>query len=142
MRLSSVAPSRDPILGSDVGLGNLGGLNEATFWQQLRATVIRNLLRKKRNLRQTSREIIPPLYFLALIVVMKLVIPSPTYPAVTRPEGTSSLIQTPLPLNKLTYINNIIGIVPRHPHVMDLMAKVLNSTLLKVNNFKRIKDLL
>ena len=43
-------PSMDPIVDSEHGLDM-----EASFWQQLKATVVRNILRKKRNKRQAFR---------------------------------------------------------------------------------------
>eukprot|EP00093_Oithona_nana_P001014 01014.XXX_2607_2934_1 [CDS] Oithona nana genome sequencing. len=77
---STVGPSQDPIvdLNDDVP-------SSASFWQQLKATVIRNYYRKLRNKRQAFRETFTPCYYLILVIVMKLAIPSPTYPAVTEP---------------------------------------------------------
>ena len=43
-------PSMDPIVDSEHGLDM-----DASFWQQLKATVVRNILRKKRNKRQAFR---------------------------------------------------------------------------------------
>jgi len=96
MKTSSVGPSRDPIIvQSDVDAYETMQ-EDASFWQQLKATIVRNLLRKKRNKRQVFRETFTPVYYLALIILMKYVIPTPTYPAISTPQGSSSLLTFPI----------------------------------------------
>ena len=54
MRMSSIGPSREPIIvQSEVEPATLH--QDASFWQQLKATIVRNLLRKKRNKKQVVR---------------------------------------------------------------------------------------
>ena len=67
MNTSSVGPSRDPIIAqSEVdALENVQ--EDASFWQQLKATIVRNLLRKKRNKKQVFRVSLTIFYFLMLL---------------------------------------------------------------------------
>ena len=70
MNTSSVGPSRDPIIAqSEVdALENVQ--EDASFWQQLKATIVRNLLRKKRNKRQVFRvSFMQLIYFVLLVFV-------------------------------------------------------------------------
>ena len=61
----------------------------AGFWPQLRATIVRNVLRKKGNKKHTLREILGPLYFMAIIIILKMTLPSPYSPPVlTTPPTT------------------------------------------------------
>ena len=54
MRMSSIGPSREPIIvQNEVEPSTLH--QDASFWQQLKATIVRNLLRKKRNKKQVVR---------------------------------------------------------------------------------------
>lgn len=59
------------------------------FWSQLRAMLIRNVLLKKRDKRKTIAEVFLPLYILGILIVVKVLIPNPNYPAMTtqRQEG-------------------------------------------------------
>merc|ERR1711997_695867 len=93
MKTSSVGPSRDPIIGQSEFDAPMQ--EDASFWQQLKATIVRNLLRKKRNKKQVIRETFTPVYYLVLIIVMKMVIPNPTFPAIISPQGSSSLLKFP-----------------------------------------------
>ena len=103
-----------------------GSTSEASFWQQLKATTIRNLLRKKRNKRQAFRETFTPCYYLVLIVVMKYAIPNPTFPAISQPLGSSSLFEFPAGKNQT------IGVVPDDQVTRNFMNKTLSSKFLAV----------
>ena len=54
------------------------------------------------------QETFTPVYYLVLIIVMKMVIPNPTYPAITTPQGSSSVMNFP----KLSSNSTQIGIAP------------------------------
>ena len=82
----------------------------SSFWVQFRATLIRNLIRKKRNVSFTLRvslehclslsdnyvrghfrllifqEILSPVYFLVIILILFLALPVPFYPEVNEPQ--------------------------------------------------------
>ena len=61
----------------------------AGFWPQLKATIVRNILRKKGNKKHTLREILGPLYFMAIIIILKLTLPSPYHPPVLTTAPTT-----------------------------------------------------
>ncbi|XP_046604475.1 cholesterol transporter ABCA5-like isoform X2 [Neodiprion virginianus] len=56
------------------------------YMSQLRAMLVRNLLLKKRDKRKTTAEIILPLYTLGILIIVKVLIPNPNYPAMTTPR--------------------------------------------------------
>ena len=52
MDMDEIQLSRDPDLG---GSSEIGKDEDATYWQQLKATIVRNWLRKWRNRKQAFR---------------------------------------------------------------------------------------
>ncbi|XP_065570568.1 ABC-type organic anion transporter ABCA8-like [Artemia franciscana] len=62
-------------------------IHDPSFWCQLKATIRRNILLKIRDKRKTIAEFLLPIYFLAILIIVKLAIPNPTYPEVTEERG-------------------------------------------------------
>ncbi|XP_058458945.1 cholesterol transporter ABCA5-like [Malaya genurostris] len=68
-------------------------LNNSSFYQQLRATLVRNFKLKIRDSRKTIAEVFLPLYTLGTLIVLKILIPNPNFPAITEPRGAASLFE-------------------------------------------------
>jgi hypothetical protein len=66
---------------------------QASFKQQLRAAVVRNLRLKIRDSRKTTAEIFLPLYTLGTLIVLKILIPNPNFPAIVEPHGTGRMFE-------------------------------------------------
>nr|XP_049698966.1 cholesterol transporter ABCA5 [Helicoverpa armigera] len=65
--------------------GAMGTRPPARFWPQLWATVVRNLLLKKRDTRKTLAEVLVPLYSLGVLIFLKMLVPNPNFPEVRKP---------------------------------------------------------
>ncbi|XP_039751795.1 ATP-binding cassette sub-family A member 5-like isoform X1 [Pararge aegeria] len=65
--------------------GAMGTRPPASFWPQLWATVVRNLLLKKRDTRKTLAEVLVPLYSLGVLIFLKMLVPNPNFPEVSKP---------------------------------------------------------
>lgn len=65
----------------------------STFRGQLRATLIRNWLLKWRDSRKTMAEVFLPLYTLGTLIVLKILIPNPNFPAILDPRGDGKLFE-------------------------------------------------
>ncbi|KAL7012162.1 hypothetical protein ACKWTF_014662 [Chironomus riparius] len=65
----------------------------ASFRQQLRASIVRNLRLKIRDSRKTTAEIFLPLYTLGTLIVLKILIPNPNFPAILEPHGTGKVFE-------------------------------------------------
>lgn len=68
-------------------------VHESTFRQQLRATLVRNMRLKIRDSRKTLMEILIPLYTLGTLIVLKVLIPNPNFPAILEPRGDGQLFE-------------------------------------------------
>ncbi|XP_014224369.1 ATP-binding cassette sub-family A member 5-like isoform X2 [Trichogramma pretiosum] len=89
------------------------------YLSQLRAMLVRNLLLKKREKRKTIVEIFLPLYILGILIVVKVLIPNPNYPAIVaqRQEGdifeffngykNNTIAVVPNTTETLTFLNNM-----------------------------------
>ena len=66
---------------------------QSTFSQQLRATVIRNLRLKIRDTLKTTAEIFLPFYTLGTLIVLKILIPNPNFPAILEPHGSGRVFE-------------------------------------------------
>ena len=64
-----------------------------SFCQQLRATIIRNFKLKIRDSRKTIAEVFLPFYTLGTLIVLKILIPNPNFPAITEPRGEARLFE-------------------------------------------------
>ncbi|CAG9831939.1 unnamed protein product, partial [Diabrotica balteata] len=67
---------------------------KSLFFSQLKAMLKRNLLLKKRQKLKTIGEILFPLYFLGLLVVIELVLPDPNLPEINTPRGEEYLFKS------------------------------------------------
>lgn len=92
-----------------------------SFCQQLRATLIRNLRLKWRDSRKTTAEIFLPLYTLGTLIVLKILIPNPNFPAITESRGGASKLFEHFQLNK----NHTVAVVP-HWNSTTTMVKLSN----------------
>lgn len=68
-------------------------MSTGSFCQQLQATLIRNIRLKLRDSRKTIAEIFLPLYTLGTLIVLKILIPNPNFPAITTPRGEAKLFE-------------------------------------------------
>ncbi|XP_055600772.1 cholesterol transporter ABCA5-like isoform X2 [Uranotaenia lowii] len=68
-------------------------LNNSSFCQQLGATLVRNFKLKIRDSRKTIAEVFLPLYTLGTLIVLKILIPNPNFPAIVEPRGAASLFE-------------------------------------------------
>ena len=76
------------------------------------------------------QETFTPVYYLVLIIVMKMVIPNPTYPAITTPQGSSSVMNFP----KLSSNSTQVGIAPNDEKTQTFINEiVLKSSILYVS---------
>ncbi|CAK1541868.1 unnamed protein product [Leptosia nina] len=71
--------------------GAMGTRPPAAFWPQLWATVVRNLLLKKRDTRKTLAEVLVPLYSLGVLIFLKMLVPNPNFPEVKKPGHLLSI---------------------------------------------------
>lgn len=82
-------------------------LIQSSFCQQLKATLVRNLRLKWRDSRKTTAEIFLPLYTLGTLIVLKILIPNPNFPAILEPRGEGKLFEHFSPLQ-----NHTIAVLP------------------------------
>ncbi|XP_049544231.1 cholesterol transporter ABCA5-like isoform X2 [Anopheles darlingi] len=68
-------------------------MNTSNFCQQLGATLVRNFKLKIRDSRKTIAEVFLPLYTLGTLIVLKILIPNPNFPAITEPRGAATLFE-------------------------------------------------
>ncbi|XP_014207034.1 ATP-binding cassette sub-family A member 5-like isoform X2 [Copidosoma floridanum] len=87
------------------------------YLSQLRAMLVRNLLLKKREKRKTTAEIFLPLYILGILIVVKVLIPNPNYPAITtQRQETSDIFEF-----FSSYKNNTIAVVPNSTETINFL---------------------
>ncbi|XP_049766661.1 cholesterol transporter ABCA5-like isoform X1 [Schistocerca cancellata] len=83
------------------------GERTSTYFSQLKAMIIRNLLLKKREKRKTIAEVFLPLYSLGILIIIKIMIPNPNFPIMNTPRGDATLFEH-FQLSK----NHSVAIVP------------------------------
>ena len=72
---------------------------------------------------------------MCIIIILKLVIPTPNYPAIETPQGTSS-VSNPSPASGVFVGPTPVGIVPNNTETRQFMDNhVLKLPQLKVPNF-------
>ncbi|XP_071448970.1 cholesterol transporter ABCA5-like [Hetaerina americana] len=91
----------------------------SVFTSQLKAMIIRNVLLKKREKRKTLAEILLPLYFLGILILIKLVIPNPNFPVMDSPRGEARLFEH---FNK--FKNHTLAVVPNATEAQTFMELV------------------
>lgn len=82
-------------------------VHQSTFRQQLKATLVRNLRLKIRDSRKTLMEILIPLYTLGTLIILKVLIPNPNFPAILEPRGDGKIFEH---FNQLK--NHSIAVLP------------------------------
>ncbi|XP_034945670.1 ATP-binding cassette sub-family A member 5-like [Chelonus insularis] len=87
------------------------------YLSQLRAMLVRNLLLKKREKRKTIVEILLPLYILGTLIVLKILIPNPNYPAMTTQQQDGDIFEF---FNG--YKNNTIAVVPNSTETISFLS--------------------
>ncbi|XP_026730464.1 ATP-binding cassette sub-family A member 5-like [Trichoplusia ni] len=65
--------------------GAMGTRPPAKFWPQLWATIVRNILLKKRDTRKTLAEVLVPLYSMGVLIFLKMLVPNPNFPEMSKP---------------------------------------------------------
>ena len=94
-------------------------MSSSSYCQQLQATLVRNMRLKLRDSRKTIAEVFLPLYTLGTLIVLKILIPNPNFPAITTPRAEAKLFEH-FQLHK----NHTIAVLPH-----------LNSTTTRVSGF-------
>lgn len=95
-------------------------MTNSTFCQQLKATLIRNLRLKWRDSRKTTAEIFLPLYTLGTLIVLKILMPNPNFPAITQSRGEIKLFEH-FQYNK----NHTIAILPHSINSTNTLVSLL-----------------
>ncbi|XP_035731949.1 ABC transporter A family member 1-like isoform X2 [Vespa mandarinia] len=91
------------------------------YLSQLRAMLVRNLLLKKREKRKTIAEIFLPLYTLGILIVIKVLIPNPNYPAMTTQRHEEKIFEL---FNG--HKNNTIAVVPNSTETLIFLNSMNN----------------
>lgn len=92
-------------------------LCHSTFGQQLQATLIRNVRLKTRDSRKTIAEVFLPLYTLATLILLKILIPNPNFPAVLHPTPHDPRSAAPLLFAHFApHHNHTVSILPASPN--------------------------
>ncbi|XP_050432298.1 phospholipid-transporting ATPase ABCA3-like [Adelges cooleyi] len=85
------------------------------FWYQIKAMTIRNALIKRREMKKTLSEIAIPIYTLALLVAIKLLMSNPNFPPVTTPQESPDMYN---------YLYGNITVAPATTSVKEFLAKM------------------
>ncbi|XP_011146554.1 ABC transporter A family member 1 isoform X4 [Harpegnathos saltator] len=91
----------------------------AVYLTQLRAMLVRNLLLKKREKRKTMAEIFLPLYTLGVLIVVKILIPNPNYPAMTTQQRDTEIFEI-----YNGYANITIAVVPNSTETLNFLSSM------------------
>lgn len=112
--------------------------HQSSFCQQLKGTLVRNVRLKVRDRRKTSMEILIPLYTLLTLIVLKLLIPNPNFPAILNPRGDGKLFEH---FNQLK--NHTIAVLPhgntsRHQTIQVVYMETIKVAKYKFKGIKRM----
>ncbi|XP_015126948.1 ATP-binding cassette sub-family A member 5 [Diachasma alloeum] len=88
----------------------------SVYLSQLRAMLVRNLLLKKREKRKTTAEVFLPLWTLGILIVVKVLIPNPNYPAMKTQRQDGDIFEF---FNG--YRNNTITVVPNSTETVSFL---------------------
>ncbi|XP_060533320.1 cholesterol transporter ABCA5-like [Cylas formicarius] len=88
------------------------------YFAQLRAMLKRNLLLKRREKRRTLAEVLLPIYSLAVLILMKMVMPNPNFPEMNQPRGEAEL------LSHFRNLSHTVAVVPNSTEVQDFLKTV------------------
>lgn len=109
----------------------MGTRPPAKFWPQLWATVVRNLLLKKRDTRKTLAEVLVPLYSLGVLIFLKMLIPNPNFPEVRELGPT-------LTINHNAFLeNHTVAVVADWFNANGTMSFLDEINIVLVNSYQR-----
>ncbi|XP_044260177.1 cholesterol transporter ABCA5-like [Tribolium madens] len=97
----------------------MGETRGSIYFAQLKAMLKRNILLKKREKRKTTAEVLLPLYSLGVLIVMKVMIPNPNFPAIDTPRGEVHLFSY---FQKLK--DHTVAVVPNTNETQDFLKRV------------------
>lgn len=95
------------------------GERATVFCAQLKAMIIRNILLKKREKRKTIAEVFLPLYFLAILILIKLIMPNPNFPEMSTQRGDASLFE-----KFQQGLNHTVAVVPNTTETLAFLENV------------------
>lgn len=104
--------------------------HESSFRQQLKATLIRNLRLKIRDQKKTLAEVLIPLYTLGTLIVLKILIPNPNFPAILDPRGDGKIFDNFSPLKNHTIHTLLHGNTSRQQTTQVTFSVLLQMVLL------------
>lgn len=106
--------------------------HESNWFQQLKACLVRNLRLKLRDQKKTLAEVLIPLYTLGTLIVLKILIPNPNFPAILDPRGDGKIFEHFSPLKNHTIHTLLHGNTsrPQTTQVSDLITLTVSSTLI------------
>ncbi|KAG0725814.1 ATP-binding cassette sub-family A member 5 [Chionoecetes opilio] len=117
-------------------------MEESSFLVQFQALMLRNLAIKKRDRRKSLTELLMPLYWIAILAIIRVNIHETVLDPVETPHGEASLMQS------LVFLTNqTIHVAPDNVEVEDVMEGVQSiaarlNTLLYVNYYTNEAELL
>ncbi|XP_059141166.1 ABC-type organic anion transporter ABCA8B-like isoform X1 [Physella acuta] len=94
----------------------------ASFWQQLKALLWRNILLKKRKKSMLFQEFFYPVYFVAILAIVKIATKPDVKPAMTFPVNNLS----DLWFNYVFHLKHDIYVVPKTAEVKNWMDDIVN----------------
>lgn len=119
-----------------------GATEEGNFWYQYKALIIRNFTIKARDRRRTITEFLMPLYWIAILAIVRLTTGSTTFDPVLTPQGTGFL--TEILQGRLN--GATLHVTPENDKVKDIMVNVQTiaaeySTILYTQYYSTEEDL-
>ncbi|KAK7058691.1 ATP-binding cassette sub- A member 5 [Halocaridina rubra] len=101
------------------GISDVNITGKGAFFPQYKALIIRNITLKIRERRKTLTEFIMPIYFMVILVILRLVIPDNTYPQILTPHGQSDLDSSVLFLQ-----GQALHVTPNNTQIRTIMNEV------------------
>ncbi|KAJ8921257.1 hypothetical protein NQ315_013729 [Exocentrus adspersus] len=116
----------------------MGEKQHSIYFSQLKAMLKRNILLKKREKRKTTAEVLLPLYSLAILIVMKIIIPNPNFPEMDTPRGEANLFE-----HFQKFSSHKVAVVPNTTETQDFLdeIKILWDSIKQDNDSEIIWDL-
>ena len=93
------------------------------YWDHLKALVIRNLLIKKQEKRKSVMEFAMPLYFIAILAILRLSLPDTTFPSVFYPHDADWL--------NMNRSLDLVYAVPDNDYVNKIMTQVQSQSYIQ-----------
>uniref|UniRef100_A0A2C9L5H4 ABC transporter domain-containing protein n=2 Tax=Biomphalaria glabrata TaxID=6526 RepID=A0A2C9L5H4_BIOGL len=99
----------------------------ASFWQQLKALLWRNILLKKRNRPQLFQELFFPIYFVAILAVIKITTKPEKQPAMSFPANNMSSFLS------YSLIGHVVYVSPNTTQVKNRMVAIVAELKLSIS---------